>query len=74
MLPKTQDDAYNESYKSVRYNKILEQKTTLMLHMATAMAIGCYPWMEHYLGVAKENGITDDEIGAIQAVISGIFI
>jgi hypothetical protein len=30
--------------------------------------------MENYLGVAKEIGITDAEIGAIQAVISGIFI
>jgi hypothetical protein len=43
MLPKKQNDTYSEFYKSARYNKILEPKTTLMLHMASAMAIGCYP-------------------------------
>ncbi len=30
--------------------------------------------MEHYFGVAKENGLTDEEVGAVQAVaiIEGI--
>jgi hypothetical protein len=25
--------------------------------------------MEHYLGVAKESGVTDDEVGAVQAIV-----
>jgi hypothetical protein len=28
--------------------------------------------MEHYLGVAREKGITDDEIGAIQSVVMAV--
>jgi hypothetical protein len=28
--------------------------------------------MEHYLGVAKEEGITDDQIGAIQAIVMAV--
>jgi hypothetical protein len=28
--------------------------------------------MEHYLGVAREIGITDDEIGAIQSVVMAV--
>lgn len=28
--------------------------------------------MEHYLGVAKEEGITDDEVGAIQAIVMAV--
>ena len=28
--------------------------------------------MEHYLGVAKETGITTDEIGAVQAVVMAV--
>ena len=43
MLPEKQNQAYREFYDAARYNDILEPKTTLMLHMAAAMAIGCYP-------------------------------
>jgi hypothetical protein len=43
MLPEIQKNAYTEFYNSARYNKILEPKTSLMLHMAAAMAVGCYP-------------------------------
>ena len=43
MLPETQHRAFGEFYKSARHNKILEPKTTLMLHLATAMAVACYP-------------------------------
>ena len=38
-----QATAYRAFYDSARRNKILEPKTTLMIHLATAMAVGCYP-------------------------------
>ena len=28
--------------------------------------------MEHYFGVAKEQGITDDEIGAVQSIVMAV--
>jgi hypothetical protein len=28
--------------------------------------------MEDYLGVARENGISDDEIGAIQSIVMAV--
>jgi hypothetical protein len=28
--------------------------------------------MEHYFGVAKEQGITDDEIGAVQSIVIAV--
>jgi hypothetical protein len=43
MLPKKQRKAFSEFYDAARYNDILEPKTTLLLHMATAMAVACYP-------------------------------
>ena len=43
MLPEKQKKAYIDFYDSARYNNILEPKTTLMLHLAVAMALGCYP-------------------------------
>lgn len=72
MLPEKQLKAYNDFYDSARSNDILEPKTTLLIHLASAMAVGCYPWMEHYFGVAKEQGITDDEIGAVQSIAMAV--
>jgi len=43
LLPEKQKEKYREFYDAARYNEILEPKTTLMLHLASAMAIGCYP-------------------------------
>lgn len=28
--------------------------------------------MEHFFGVAKENGLTDEEIGAVQSIVMGV--
>ena len=28
--------------------------------------------MEHYLGVAREEGITEEEIGAIQSIVMAV--
>jgi hypothetical protein len=43
LLPEKQNLKYREFYDAARFNDILEPKTTLMLHVAAAMAIGCYP-------------------------------
>jgi len=43
LLPEKQKANYRAFYDSARYNDILDPKTTLMLHLASAMAIGCYP-------------------------------
>jgi len=38
-----QDKAFEKFYDSARKNEILESRTTLMLQLASAMALGCYP-------------------------------
>ncbi len=43
MLPEKQDETFNQFYKSARFNDVLDQKTTLLLHLATAMSVACYP-------------------------------
>ena len=43
MLPDEQMKAYSGFYNAARYNKILDPKTTLMVHLATALSIGCDP-------------------------------
>lgn len=43
LLPKKQKRAYAEFYRSARKNEILDARTTLMIHLAAALAVGCYP-------------------------------
>ena len=43
MLPDEQKKAYSEFYKAARYNKTLDGKTTLLVHLATALSVGCDP-------------------------------
>jgi hypothetical protein len=43
ILPSQQHQAFDAFYESARNNTILEPKTTLLIHIATAMAVGCYP-------------------------------
>lgn len=37
------DSRWEAFYDSARHNDILDERTTVMLHLATAMAVGCYP-------------------------------
>ena len=43
LLPKSQKRAFAEFYRAARNNDSLDAKTTLMIHLAAALAIGCYP-------------------------------
>ena len=43
MLPDKQKKTYDAFYDSARHNEVLEPRTTLLVHMAAAMAVGCYP-------------------------------
>lgn len=72
MLPERQRQKYVEFYDAARHNGILEPKTTLLLHLGVAMALGCSPCMEYYLGQAEKEAITDEEIGAVQAVVMAV--
>ncbi len=63
---------YDEFSKAVLNNDVIDPKTTTMLYLASSMAVGCYPWTNHFLGVAKEKGITEKEIGVIEAIVMAV--
>jgi alkylhydroperoxidase/carboxymuconolactone decarboxylase family protein YurZ len=71
MLPQ-QQKAFSEFYKSANQNGVLDDKTTLMIHLAAAMTAGCYPCMEHYLAQAEKIGLSGDEISAVQAIVMAV--
>ena len=43
MLPKDQLASWAQFYDSARHNDILDEKTTILIHLAVAMSVGCYP-------------------------------
>ncbi|MEJ2200875.1 MAG: carboxymuconolactone decarboxylase family protein [Desulfuromonadaceae bacterium] len=72
MLTDKQQKKFNEFYSAARNNDILQPKTTFLLHLAAAMAVGCSPCMEHYLEEAEKEGVSPEEIGAVQAVVMAV--
>lgn len=43
MLPERQAGRWNAFYNAARHNTILDEKTTILLHLASAMAVACQP-------------------------------
>jgi hypothetical protein len=43
MLPEEQRTAFGALYRSARYADILDEKATIMIHLATWMSVACFP-------------------------------
>jgi hypothetical protein len=43
MLPEKQQQKYDEFFESTVKNGIVDTKTTVMIQLAAAFSIGCYP-------------------------------
>lgn len=43
MVSGKQKDAFEAFYDAAHQNSALDRKTTLMVHLAASMAVGCYP-------------------------------
>lgn len=43
MQPEKQERAFAHFQNSARNNGVLDTKTSIMFHLAAAMAVGCYP-------------------------------
>ncbi len=71
MLPK-QKEAFDAFYKSARHSGVIDNKTSLMIHLASAMAVGCIPCASYYLEQVDEAGLTDDEINAIKTIVMAV--
>ena len=71
MLEK-QKTAFDEFYKSARYNDVLDEKTSFMIHLGAAMATGCYPCMRYYLDQVDEVGLSDNDISAVEAIVMAV--
>jgi alkylhydroperoxidase/carboxymuconolactone decarboxylase family protein YurZ len=71
MLP-NQEKAFWEFYNTARKNKVLDEKTTLMIYLAAAMAVGCYPCMRHYKLQKKLVGLSDEEEQVVESIVMAV--
>jgi alkylhydroperoxidase/carboxymuconolactone decarboxylase family protein YurZ len=72
MMPKHLKKSFADFHKAVVDNGIIDPKTTFMIQMGAAMAVGCYPCMETLTGVAEEKGVSDEELGTIHAIVMAV--
>ena len=73
MMPVHLKQSFSDFHKAVVNNGIIDPKTTFMIQMGAAMAAGCYPCMEILTGTAGEKGVSDEELGAIQAIVMAVY-
>lgn len=72
MMPKNLKQSYSDFHHAMVSNGIIDPKTTFMIQMGAAMIAGCYPCMEILAGMAKEKGVSEEELGAIQAIVMAV--
>lgn len=72
MIPENLKKSFIDFHKSIIANEILDPKTTFMIEMGAAMAVGCYPCMEKLTNVAADKGVSEAELGTIQAIVMAV--
>lgn len=72
MIPDNLKKDFIDFHKSMISNNNIDSKTTFMIELGAAMAVGCYPCMEMLTGVAADKGVSEDELGTIQAIVMGV--
>jgi alkylhydroperoxidase/carboxymuconolactone decarboxylase family protein YurZ len=72
MIPENLKKSFVDFHKSMISNDIIDPKTTFMIEMGAAMAVGCYPCMEKLTMVAKDKGVSEEELGTIQGIVMAV--
>ena len=71
-MPKHLKQSFADYHKAVVNNGIIDPKTTFMIQMGAAIAVGCYPCMEMLAQSAREKGVSDEELGTIHAIVMAV--
>jgi alkylhydroperoxidase/carboxymuconolactone decarboxylase family protein YurZ len=72
MIPENLKKSFIDFHKSMISNSVIDPKTTFMIELGAAMAVGCYPCMEKLTGVAADKGVSAAELGTIQAIVMAV--
>lgn len=71
-MPKNLKKSFKQFHDEMISNGVIDPKTTFMIEMGAAMAVGCYPCMEMLTGIAGEKGVSEEELGTIQAIVMAV--
>ncbi len=63
---------FSQFYESTHKSKHIDEKTAVLVGLAAAMAINCYPCMNFYLKLAGKNKVTKGEIGDVLAKVMAV--
>ncbi len=72
MIPASLKKSFVDFHKTIVANDVLDSKTTFMIELGAAMAMGCYPCMEKLTGVAADRGVSEEELGTIHAIVMAV--
>ena len=72
MIPDNLKKSFIDFHKSMISNDIVDPKTTFMIELGAAMAVGCYPCMENLTRAAEGKGVSEEELGTIQAIVMAV--
>lgn len=72
MIPETLKKSFINFHDTIIANEVFDAKTTFMIELGAAMAVGCYPCMENLTRVAKDKGVTEQELGTVQAIVMAV--
>ena len=72
MMPQKLKKSFKQCHDEMVENGIIDPKTAFMIQIGAAMAVGCYPCMEILTGAAPEKGVSDEELGTIQAIVMAV--
>lgn len=72
MLNSRHAEPWSSFYASTTKGAVLDERTMILIALATAIAIDCEPCAEHYLTKCKEIGITDAEISDVLAKVMAV--
>ncbi len=72
MIPDNLKKSFINFHDTIIANEILDPKTTFMIELGAAMAVGCYPCMEALTGLAVDKGVSEEELGTIHAIVMAV--
>jgi AhpD family alkylhydroperoxidase len=72
MIPQHLKKSFVDFHDTIIANEILDSKTTFMIELGAAMAVGCYPCMENLTRAAAEKGVSEEELGTINAIVMAV--
>lgn len=72
MIPASLKKSFVDFHKTIVANDVLDSKTTFMIELGAAMAMGCYPCMEKLTAAAADRGVSEEELGTIHAIVMAV--